>query len=117
MHRWPGFPISPYHGMPSANYNISAAIMARRRWEQVLPASIASQSQRVSVMSYNVLADELMALNNYLYERCPPYLFQFGIRSRGLIDEIIGHNPSVSVLLLNTKVINMVVTDLRLIRD
>ena len=53
-----------------------------------------------SVVSYNVLAQDLLHKNQYLYTRCPPELLTWEYRKWNILNELVESTADVSVLCL-----------------
>ncbi|XP_014667413.1 PREDICTED: protein angel homolog 2-like [Priapulus caudatus] len=49
----------------------------------------------VSIMSYNVLAQQLLIGNSFLYDHCHPNVLKWSFRCRNLLSEITDANPDV----------------------
>ncbi|XP_077409553.1 protein angel homolog 2 [Vanacampus margaritifer] len=75
-----------------------------RRWE-ASPACAAARGRRhgsrafdFSVMSYNILAQDLLQANAYLYPRCPPAALHWPLRLRNLLAELRHYDADVLCL-------------------
>ena len=53
-----------------------------------------------SVVSYNVLAQDLLHKNQYLYTHCPPELLSWEYRKWNILNELVESTADVSVLCL-----------------
>ena len=49
-----------------------------------------------TVMSYNVLAQNLIEMNDYLYHHCPQFIMEWEFRKNNLIREMADINSDVS---------------------
>lgn len=75
-----------------------------RMWEELdadsesplTPFTIKKPSMDFTVMSYNILAQDLLEQNQYLYAHCPPEVLQWDYRCSLLLNEIVNWAPDVS---------------------
>uniref|UniRef100_A0A3P8UXB8 Angel homolog 2 (Drosophila) n=1 Tax=Cynoglossus semilaevis TaxID=244447 RepID=A0A3P8UXB8_CYNSE len=76
----------------------------QRQWEPTLPCSTeppppgVSTAFDFSVMSYNILSQELLQDNAYLYRHCDPAVLQWDHRLPNLMDEIQRHSADIVCL-------------------
>ena len=52
-----------------------------------------------TVMSYNILAQNLLEDNRYLYTDCDEYILRWKYRKRQLMAELKHHRPDVSYII------------------
>ncbi|KAF4092218.1 hypothetical protein AMELA_G00018290 [Ameiurus melas] len=72
----------------------------KRQWEE-LTESCASTSVgpfEFSVMSYNILSQELLLSNAYLYKHCNPHVLEWRHRFTNLLDELEQHAADIMCL-------------------
>ncbi|XP_016889030.1 protein angel homolog 2 isoform X4 [Cynoglossus semilaevis] len=82
----------------------AAVTILQRQWEPTLPCSTeppppgVSTAFDFSVMSYNILSQELLQDNAYLYRHCDPAVLQWDHRLPNLMDEIQRHSADIVCL-------------------
>jgi len=71
-----------------------------RVWEEldatVEPLTFKKASMDFTVMSYNILAQDLLDTNHHLYVHCPPEVLDWSYRCTLLLEEIEKWAPDVS---------------------
>lgn len=68
----------------------------KRQWEELTDSSVASVAPfDFSVMSYNILSQELLLSNPYLYKHCNPRVLEWRHRFTNLINELERHAADV----------------------
>lgn len=59
----------------------------------------------LSVVSYNILAQDLLHKNQHLYTHCPPELLDWEYRKWNILNELVESNADVSVLCLQLQIV------------
>ena len=91
----------------SAKTNVKGLSLIGREWEHVAVESSSTSSSMkslgFSIMSYNILSQQLLHDNAYLYRTCSPKNLEKNIRMQRIVNELITASPDVSYLGCNVK--------------
>lgn len=89
----------------SAAQTVSSVGALQRHWEQAPPRHSddppppgVSAGFDFTVMSYNILSQDLLRDNAYLYQHCPPEVLSWDYRLPRLLREIQAHNADILCL-------------------
>uniref|UniRef100_A0AAV2KDP3 Endonuclease/exonuclease/phosphatase domain-containing protein n=1 Tax=Knipowitschia caucasica TaxID=637954 RepID=A0AAV2KDP3_KNICA len=72
-----------------------------RQWDSCSDASSPAEGDNsfdFTVMSYNILSQDLLLDNMYLYKHCPPEVLSWNYRLRGLLTELRLHDADILCL-------------------
>ncbi|XP_046729439.1 protein angel homolog 2 isoform X2 [Silurus meridionalis] len=69
----------------------------QRQWEE-LSESLSAEPFNFSVMSYNILSQELLLSNLYLYKHCNPHVLEWHHRFDNLLEELKRHAADIMCL-------------------
>ncbi|XP_066533071.1 protein angel homolog 2 isoform X2 [Hoplias malabaricus] len=98
-----GVPLSPGK-FPLSTENTGSKAELKRHWEDLsvphgcAAGSLHKQTFDFTVMSYNILSQELLLSNAYLYKHCNPHVLEWGHRFPNIIKELELHNTDIMCL-------------------
>ncbi|KAK1795772.1 hypothetical protein P4O66_008838 [Electrophorus voltai] len=90
--------------VPPSSENRGTKTELKREWEEVCgygpreTGSIRGRHFDFSVMSYNILSQELLLSNAYLYKHCNPLILSWGHRFTKIIKELEQHSADIMCL-------------------
>lgn len=61
----------------------------------LIPFPFTKASMDFTIMSYNILADDLLMANMELYTHCPLEVLDWGYRSTRVLEEVLKWSPDV----------------------
>lgn len=69
-----------------------------RRWHRVQRNDSTDRQQEFYLVSYNILAQQLLESNDYLYQHCDPEILSWAYRRKNLLNELKNFNSDVVCL-------------------